>query len=221
MKRWVSLGLFSFIFCSNSGWAKWKPEEQAYLDNQFQNLQVQIQALKKQSDALAAQVDELRQNQAAIQTVLIHQQRAFEDLEQLITSLRLGDEEHFSNLKTAVSQLRDEQEKAFNTLGGHTVQGAAGGAAQTDATMIPAPPAKPFIRGYVIQAQGDVLTIDLGSLQGLHPGSRLFLYKSSDPNTQVGEIEVTEVVDSSNSHARVVNIQPKVKPEFTDIVRLE
>ena len=38
--------------------------------------------------------------------------------------------------------------------------------------------------------------IDMGSAQGLQQGSRLAVYKATDPNTRVGVIEVTQVVDT-------------------------
>lgn len=222
MIRRVALAFFLVIFCAGSAWPKWKPEEQEYLDNQFRTLQEQIQALKKQTDALAAELAEVRQNQAQFQVVIVRQERKLEDLQQLVSSLRIGEEENFSNLKAALGRLRDDQEKAFKTLSGQTVQTAATGTAAPGGTAItPAAPAGPPVKGYVTVVKGDVLTIDVGSSQGIHPGSRLSLFKPTDLNTPVGEVEVTEVVDASTSHARVVSLNSGVKAEFSDVVRPE
>ena len=69
--------------------------------------------------------------------------------------------------------------------------------------------------------KGDTLTLDLGSSQGIHEGSKLQLFKATDLNTPVGEIQVTEVTDANASHARVLSLNPGVKVEFSDIVRPE
>jgi hypothetical protein len=63
--------------------------------------------------------------------------------------------------------------------------------------------------------------IDMGSAQGIQPGTRLAVYKAADPNTRVGVIEVTQVVDTGNSRARIVTMNAGVKPDFSDIVRVE
>lgn len=215
MKRRMGLVVFVVFTFSAVAWPKWKPEEQEYLDNQFRTIQDQLQALKKQLEALDAQLAEVKQNQAQFQEVLVRQERKLDDLEQLVSSLRIGNEEHFANLKTAVADLRQEQEKGFNTLSGHT---AAGALTVTEATQ-PAP--KPAVKGYVTQVQGSTLTIDLGSSQGMQAGMRLALYKATDLNTKVGEVEVTDVLDAASSRARLVSINPGVTPAFSDVVRPE
>jgi hypothetical protein len=63
--------------------------------------------------------------------------------------------------------------------------------------------------------------IDMGSAQGIQQGSRLAVYKATDPNTRVGVIEVTQVVDSGNSRARIVTMNSGVQPEFSDVVCVE
>jgi hypothetical protein len=214
--RRVSLAVFLILFCAQSAWSKWKPEEQAYLDSQFRTLQDQIQALKKQNDARAAVLAQLRQDQAEFQAVILRQQRKIEDLQQLVASLRIGEEENFSNVKAAIGKLGEQQQKSFNDLIGRSTQTAAAPAAGA-----PAAPAAPAFKGYVTVVNGDTLTLDVGSSQGLHVGSRLLLFKATDLNTPVGEVEVTEIVDPNSSHARVVSLNPGVKAEFSDIVRPE
>ena len=63
--------------------------------------------------------------------------------------------------------------------------------------------------------------IDMGSAQGIQQGSRLAVYKATDTNTRVGVIEVTQVVDTGNARARIVTMNSGVKPEFSDLVRVE
>ena len=52
-------------------------------------------------------------------------------------------------------------------------------------------------------------------------GAMGVVYKATDPNTRVGVIEVTQVVDTGNSRARIVTMNSGVKPEFSDVVRVE
>jgi hypothetical protein len=218
MLRRVSFALFLGLFCATAAWAKWKPEEQEYLDNQFRTLQDQVQALKKQNEALAEQLVQMQKNQAALQSALAAEQHKLDDLEQLVSSLRIGNEENFAAVKTSIGKLHDEQEKSFNDLVGRSTQtAAAGGAAQTT----PAAPPQPSVKGYVTAAKDDTVTIDLGANQGIHVGSKLQLFKSTDLNTPVGEIEITDVTDSGPSHARVVSLNPGVKIDFADQVRPE
>ena len=217
MFRRACLALMIGLFCATSAWSKWKPEEQEYLDNQFRTLQDQIQALKKQNEALAAQLAQMRQDQAAFQTALVSGQKKMDDLEQLVSSMRLGSEENFASVKTAILKLHDEQEKSFNDLIGRGAQTAAGG---TPATPAPAQPA-PVVKGYITQVKGDTVTLDVGASQGIHVGSKLQLFKATDLNTPVGEVEVTDITDSGTSRARVVSLNPDVKVSFSDQVRLE
>jgi hypothetical protein len=215
MLRRAGFALLILLFCATSAWPKWKPEEQEYLDNQFRTLQDQIQALKKQNEALAAQLVQTQQSQAAFQTALLSEQKKMDDLEQLVSSMRLGNEENFASVKTAIVKLHEEQEKSFNDLIGRGTQTAGTGAAT------PAAPAAPAIKGYVTVVKGDTVTIDLGAAQGIRVGSKLQVFKPTDLNTPVGEIEVTDITDSGTSHARVVSLSPDVKVDFSDQVRLE
>lgn len=217
MLRRSSLLAFVFLFCAASAWPKWKPEEQEYLDNQFRTLQEQIQALKKQNEALAAQLAQMRQDQAEFQAAMLRDQHKLDELEQLVSSLRIGNEENFSNVKTAIGKLGAQQEKSFNDLIGRSAQTAA----TTTPAATPSTPPPPAVKGYVTSVKGDTLTLDLGSSQGIHEGSKLQLFKATDLNTPVGELEVTDVTDASSSHAKVVTVSPGVKAEFSDIVRPE
>jgi hypothetical protein len=215
MLRRLSFAVLLALFCATAAWPKIKPEDQEYYDNQFRTLQDQIQALKKQNEALAAQLVQTQQNQAAFQTALLAEQKKLDEIEQLISSMRLGSEENFAGVKAAIGKLHDEQAKSFNDLIGRGTQTA------TSTTNTPAMPPAPTVKGYVTNVKGDLLTLDVGASQGVHVGSKLQLFKATDLNTPVGEIEVTEVTDSGASRARVLSLTPDVKVAFSDIVRLE
>ena len=214
MIRRLSVTVALAILFSGSAFAKWKPEEQQYLDNQFKTVQEQVQALAKQVEALSAELKVLRQDHAQAQAAIITQQRQIDDLSKLLSTIRIGNEENFSAVKTAVANLKEAQEKSFNDLIGRSAQNVP---ATTVTQTIPTP--APVIRGHVIDVKGDTIKIDVGTSQGIQPGSHLYLFKPTDLNIPVGELEVTESVDPSTSHARVVSLNPGIKVEFADVVR--
>lgn len=211
------------LLCASAAWPKWKEEEQKYLDDQFSAIRDQMQALKTQVDALSTRVAELQQNQAQLQTAMARQLHALQETEQLVTSLRMGSEENFSNLRSSITQLRADTQKSLNALIGQPAPAVAG------TTDVPpavrpgavAPSAPQIVQGYITIIEGNTVTVDLGSARGIHQGSRLAVYKATDPTTRVGLLEVTQVVDRDNSKAQIVTMNSGVKPEFSDIVRPE
>ena len=218
--RRVMLALSIVLMAAASAWPKFNPDEQRYLDEHFKAIQDQIQTLSTQLQTLNAQLQELRKNQAQFQAIVDHQQRSLQDLDQMVTSMRLGSEENSSNLKTAITQLRNETQAAFAKLGAVAVSGPGGA---TEAT-IPKPqaPAAPVVQGSIISdVKGENVTIDLGSRQGVRELTRLAVYKDTDPNTQVGILEVTQVIDGGNSRARILQVNPGVQLGFGDVVRLQ
>jgi TolA-binding protein len=220
MMRRVMQASFFVLLVVTSAWPKFKEDEQHYLDDQFKAIQDQVQALTTQLQTLNAQLQELRQNQAQFQAVIVRQQRALQDLGQMVTSMRLGGEDNYSNLKSAIAQLRNETQAAFAKLTGGPVPGAGPPETATTKPAV-AVPATPVLQGYVTAVEGNSVTLDLGSSQGIRQGSRLALYKSSDPSTRVGVLEVTQVIDAGNSRAQIVTLNSGVRPEFSDVVRLE
>jgi TolA-binding protein len=220
MMRRLSVAIALLLFCASPAWSRWDKEDKAYLVDQFRALQEQIQALKTQLDSLNGQVAELKQSQQQFQTVIVRQQRVLQDMDQLVSSLRLGQEENFSGLRTTLNDMRAEHKKEFASLIGKPaeVSGAATGAEPKGSQPAPARP----IQGYVtLIDDSNNVTVDLGSAQGMQPGSQLALYKATDPSTRVGVLEVTQVLDAGSSRARIVTMNAGVRPEFSDVVRLE
>jgi TolA-binding protein len=216
MMRRMMLAFFFVLLVVTNAWPKFKEDEQQFLSDQFKAIQDQVQALTTQLQTLNAQLQVLRQNQAQFQAVIDHQQQSLQNLDRMVTSMHLGNEENFSSLKTAITQLRKD------TLAGFKQCGMGGGGGPGPG---PEPTKLPVAQGYVTAVEGNNLqdfrvTLDMGSSQGLHQGSRLALYKASDPNTRVGVIEVIQV-DAGTSRAQIVEVNPGVKPEFSDVVRPE
>lgn len=222
MTRRILLSILFLLLCATSASPKWKEEEQQYLDDQFKAVQDQIQALATHVQSLNAQLVEMRQNQAQLQTVIIRQQRALQDLDQMLSSMRLGNEESFASLKTVINQLRAETQTSLGKLTGQPTQ-PLGGTTEvaTAPRSAPTTPARQVPQGYITAVEGNNVIVDLGSAQGVQQGSKLAVYKATDPNTSVGVIEVIQVLDAGNSRARIVTMNTGVRPVFADIVRLE
>jgi hypothetical protein len=72
----------------------------------------------------------------------------------------------------------------------------------------------------VVDVKGDDVTVDIGTEKGMNVGTRLAVYKASDPNTRVGVLEIVQPAVGS-SRARAVTLNPAIQLEFSDIVRVE
>jgi hypothetical protein len=95
------------------------------------------------------------------------------------------------------------------------------GEVATVAHPVTTTPARQAPQGYITSVDGTNVMIDMGSAQGLQQGAHLAVYKATDTNTRVGVIEITHVVDTGTSRARIVTMNANVKPEFSDLVRVE
>ncbi len=226
MYRRAAVAIFFILVFSAAAAAKWDAKDRQYLEDEFRALREQIQTMKTQADSLNTQLTELRQAQTQVQAVLIRQQRTLQELDQMVSSLRLSQEENLTNLKTAIAQLQTDQEKAFAALSGGGSENSGGGSVNTAGSAAPATPAVGSAapaptQGYVTVVEGVNVTVDLGTAQGIQQGSHLALYKAADPGTQVGVLEVIQVLDAGNSRARILTMNTGVRPEFSDIVRTE
>ena len=217
MMRRMMLALFFVLMVVTSAWPKFKEDEQQYLNDQFKAIQDQVQALTTQLQTLNAQLQVLRQNEAQFQAVIDHQQQSLQTLDRMVTSMHLGDEENFSSLKTAITQLRKDTKAAIASL-----TGVPPGSVTTETTKPGSENPPRVLQGYVTDVKGNDVTLeDMGSSQGIHQGSRLAVYKASDPNTRVGVIEIIQVSDAGTSRAQIVTLNAGVQLAWGDVVRLE
>jgi hypothetical protein len=221
MKRQIALAIFLLLLLTTSAWPKFKEDEQKFLDDQFKALQEQMQAIGNQTAALNSQLAEIKQTQAQLQTVMIRQQRQLQELDQMLSSLRIGNEENFAKLSKAVADLRAETATAVSKLTGQPMQPSGPPADVATVSRPAAPAGRQSTQGYITAVEGSNVMIDMGSAQGVHPGSQLAVYKATDPNSRVGVIEITQVVDAGNARARIITMNAGVKPEFSDVVRAE
>ena len=99
-----------------------------------------MQAMGNQIAALNAQLAELKQNQAQLQAVIIRQQHQLQDLDEMLSSLRIGNEDNFAKLKTAIADLRAQTETAVSKLTGQPAA-PPGGPGEVAPVARPAAPA--------------------------------------------------------------------------------
>ncbi len=221
MMRRIILATFLLLSLTPSAWPKFKEDEQKYLEDQFKAVLDQMQALGNQIAALNAQLAALKQNQDQLQAVMNQQKRQLQDVDELLSSQRIGNEDNFAKLKTAIADLRAQTENAVSKLTGQPAE-PTGAPPEVALVARPAAPAsRQTNQGYVTAFDGTNVMIDKGSAQGMQVGSQLAVYKATDPNTRVGVIEITQVVDSGNSRAHIVTMNAGVKPEFGDIIRVQ
>lgn len=217
MIRRMTLLVVILLLCASSAWPKFKDDELKQLDDKFQPLMDQLQVMQNQIQTLNTQLQQLKENQAQFQAVIIQQRRALNEINQMVSSMSLGGEEHYTRLKGLLDKLSTDTQGSFNKI-----SPGAGGGGTTTAAVTPAqplqPPAPKPTSGYITGIDGNIVLVDLSSGQGVQQGTRLALYKDSDPNTPVGILEVTQVTDSG-SRAKVITINTGVKPAFGDSVR--
>jgi hypothetical protein len=199
--------------------AKIKPDDQEFFNGKFQELADQqakllraqqeafaaelkqlAEAQKAQTDTLSAQIGELEKSQANLAKTVEEMQRTFSQLEITIGNIAHNNTQDTLSLRQAIDQMRAQLQE---------IGGGSGGSTQSKKTV-----------GYVTAVSGDsTVTVNLGSGNGLRAGTQLGLYKANDPNTRVGTLEVTDVVDQGNAHAKVKILNAGVQPEYSDVVK--
>lgn len=221
MTRRITLLFVFLLLCASSAWPKFSDDDKKYLDDQFRSILDQVQAMQNQIQTLNTQLQQLKENQTQFQAVIIRQQRAINEINQMVSSMSLTDDDHYSTLKAAIEKLRNDTQTAFNKLSPGLTQPGATVAEVPSRPGAPAPAAPRVTTGYIVTAEGNNLVVGLGSKDSMQVGMRLALYKGTDLSTHVGVLEVTQVIDADNCRVKIVTTNSGVKPEFGDSVRLE
>jgi len=195
-------------------------KEMAYLDQQFKAIQEELTATK-------AMVKELEGRQAEILAALSDQDESMKIVDGILGELRtrMGENSRslaalftsLTILKGEVSGFREETGKKFQELAIRPTStavleplGLSRGMGRAQA-----------LEGYITAVEGETVTIDRGSAHGLQGGERLAAFLAVDPETQVGELEVSGVVESQQAQCRVMELKSGVSLDFGDIVRLQ
>ena len=195
-------------------------KDRAYLDQQFKAIQEELRATK-------AMVKELEGRQAELSAVLSDQEKSLKSVDRILAELRTRMGENARSLaalftsltilKGEVSGFREEAGRKFQEL-----------VDQPTSTAVLEPLAlsrgmgrAQALEGYITAVEGETVTIDRGSAHGLQGGERLAVFLAVDPENQVGELEVSRVVESQQAQCRVMELKSGVSLDFGDIVRLQ
>ena len=184
-----------------------------YLVDEFAQLNAKLERLAERLAAAEAELGRVRQSQADLLAEVRGTQTTVKTVDAGLSTFRLSTQQDLLSLKTDLTQLRQDVIRLSDAVKGVT----------TPAAPPAAPPAAEpaAVDGYITAVSQDEkeVNISLGGGAGLKVGTELGVFKSGDPKTRVGIVEVIEVIDANNSRAKVVYVQPSVKLEFSDIVR--
>ena len=213
MRRFHVVLLLVVALCLPSvAGAQRKPKDpvlQTFLEEQFGELNRKLGEISEKLAALDAEIAKLKQQQADAAGDLRTTQNVVRNTDSSLTSFRLSNQQDIINLKTDVAKILQN------------VTALMEGAKKAEAA---AAQEAPKVEGYITlppEEGKDTCTINKGSAAGVKVGMRFGVFKINDPNTQVGLIEITEVLDANNSRGKILHSQPGVKLEFSDIVRPE
>ncbi len=189
---------------------RWKdPVMQQYLLAEFAAIEEKLDKLNARLDATDAQIAKLKDQQQALAADFKSNQELTKATDTSVTSLRASNQEDLLSLKTDVGRIRRDLSDLADQL-------------KKSAAPPPAPAApQPAIEGYITQASAtsSTVTINLGSAAGVEVGMRFGVYRAAEPQTRIGTVEITEVLDANNSRAKIVASNPNTKFQFSDIVR--
>jgi hypothetical protein len=210
----ISLLLLAALTLAPAAGAQKKQKDpvlQAYLEQTFADLSAKLTGLADRLSVLEAEINRIKQQQAELMSEARNSQTVMKTTDTSLSSFRLSTQQEMLSLKTDLARMQRDLAALLEGL----------------KKPEPAPPATPAaeaskLEGY-ITADGDKeVTINLGSSAGVRAGMKFNVYRAADPKTQIGVIEIVEVLDSSNSKAVVLHKKADVaKFEFSDLVRLQ
>jgi len=184
------------------------PALQQYLVAEITNIEEKLDKLSTRLDAVEGQLAKVKDQQQALATDFHANQELVKATDTSVTSLRVSNQEDLLSLKTDVARIRRD----VGDLSDEVRKSAAPPPAA-------APAAQPKVEGYITQVTATSISINLGSAAGVEVGMKFGVYKAAEPQTRIGTIEVTEVLDPNNSKAKIVASNPNTKFQFSDIVR--
>jgi len=183
------------------------PALQQYLVPEITVIQEKLDKLAARLDAMDAQLAKLKDQQQALASDFRANQELSKATDTSVTSLRASNQEDLLSVKTDVARIRRDLSEMADEM-------------RKASAPPPAPvAAQPKLEGYITQATATSITINLGSAASVEVGMRFGVYRAAEPQTRIGTVEVTEVVDANNSRVKVVASNPDTKFQFSDIVR--
>jgi len=184
------------------------PGLQQYLVAEIASIQEKLDKLASRLDAVEGQLAKVKEQQQALASDFHANQELVKATDTSVTSLRVSNQEDLLSLKTDVARIRRDLSELTDEVRKSAAPPPAAAA-----------PAQPKVEGYITQVTPTGISINLGSAAGVEVGMKFGVYRAAEPQTRIGTIEVTEVVDANNSKAKVVASNPNTKFQFSDIVR--
>ena len=198
--------------------AQKKPKDEAlhqYLISEFAQLNAKVDKLDERLNTLDAKLGEFKQQYNDLKSELRDAQNISKSIETSLGNFRLTSQQDLLGLKTDVAQTRQEFQ-ALSTL--IQKNAAAAAAAKPPEAPLSAPATQ---EGYITAVDDAGVTINLGSSARVNVGARFSVFKSADPHTEIGVVEVTQVIDANNSRAKIISSRSDFHFDFSDIVRLK
>jgi uncharacterized protein YyaL (SSP411 family) len=189
---------------------RWKdPAMQQSLTAELATIEEKLDKLNARLEATDAAISKLREQQQGLAADFKANQELTKATDTSVTSLRASNQEDLLSLKSDVGRMRRD----LSDIADQMKKAAAPPPATTTA--------QPAVEGYITQASAtsSTITINLGSAAGVTVGMRFGVYRAAEPQTRIGTVEVTEVLDANNSRAKIVASNPNTKFQFSDIVR--
>jgi hypothetical protein len=185
------------------------PVMQAYLEEMFAEMNSKLVKLSDRLTAMEEDLNKIKQAQAASAEEGRASQNLMRNTDMSLSSFRVSAQQDILSLKSDLARIKED----ISSLA----------AAKKAEPPAPAPDAgsaaAPKVEGYITAVTKDEVTINLGSGAGMKVGTKLNVFRSSDARTQIGVIEIVEVLDANNSRARISFHKPDTAFEFSDIVR--
>ena len=185
------------------------PILEQFLIQEFGQINSRMEQIGERLAAIDAELARQKQQQADLGNEVRNAQNLMKASDTSLTNMRLSTQQDLFSLKSDLAHLRQD----IAGLGESLRKSLA-----PPPTAAPAAEAAP-VEGYITAVNEKDVTINLGSAAGIKEGARLQVYRSSDPKTQIGIVEVTQLLDANNSKAMIIFTKPGTRFEFSDIVR--
>jgi hypothetical protein len=188
---------------------------QQYLVPQITDIQARLDKITEKLGALEAEVGKLKEQQAALADGQNKTHGLVNATDTSVTNLRVSYQSDILDVKTNLVEIRRNMNEIAETMRRNAPAPQAAAPVNTPPAAAAPPPAD----GYVTQVSESEVTINLGSAAGIRVGMRFSVYHGSDLQSRIGIVEITDVTDANNSRAKILEIKPDAKFQFSDVVR--
>ncbi|HEV8384186.1 MAG TPA: hypothetical protein VGQ11_04880 [Candidatus Acidoferrales bacterium] len=190
--------------------AQKKPKDpvlQTYLEEQFAELHRKLGEISDHVTSLEAEIAKIKQQQADTVNEIRSAQNIARSMDTSLSNYRVTNAQDIGAVKQDVAKIR--QDLAALMEGAKKAEAAQEAAKLEGYINIPPEDGK------------DICTINKGLSDGVKVGMRFAVFKAGDAATQIGLLEITEVLNANNSRAKIIQAKLGAKLEFSDRVRAE